>query len=169
MNRKWIVWMGFWLFALPWCVIGVSASEPVTVVEKEFLWSSPNLEETEIPGPPAGARKGIVQKGPALGDFAYKTYFDRNGTPPPYPFLRPLKEGSPFARIVGSALCFQEAEEGSPDRHPVPAPPREACGALPALRAQPGTPCPPLLPPPGQGEPVRDGGLFVPGGEGDFL
>jgi hypothetical protein len=114
MNRKWIVWMGVWFLALPWCLAGVSASEPVTVVEKEFFWSSPNIEEMEIPGPPAAGRKGAVQKGLVLGDFAYKTYFDRNGTPPPYPFLQPLKEGSSFARIVDGRLVFKKPKKEVP-------------------------------------------------------
>lgn len=82
-NRKRILLIPFLFFFL-WPA-GRALGETFQLVEKEFLWRSPNLIQTD-------SLQKYETKLPLLGSLSFKNYFDRYGTHPSLPFLRFLKE-----------------------------------------------------------------------------
>jgi hypothetical protein len=82
---------------------GFVSGEAFQLVEKEFLWRSPNLIQTE-------SLQTYETKLPALGSLSFKNYFDRYGTHPSHPFLRPLKEKNvTSAQIEKGYILFRRA------------------------------------------------------------
>jgi hypothetical protein len=82
---------------------GFASGDTFQLVEKEFLWRSPNLIQTD-------SVQKYDAKLPPLRSLSYKNYFDRHGTHPSYPFLRPLKEKNvTIAQIEKGQILFRRA------------------------------------------------------------
>jgi len=129
--------IGFFLYAAilffgP-CLEQVLAN-PSVVVEKEYFWSSPNLN-------PVTAKDGVSRrvskkKSLSLGSLSYKTYFDTYGSPPPFNFLQALKEGgNGLALIQDTHLVFSKTGKRIPLNHSLI--PIGANGAPPYLLSVP--------------------------------
>ncbi len=107
-----LILIGF--FLLGGWIREVSA-DSFRVVEKEFFWASSNLTEIDSARDPQVRRSiGREIKG-VLGDLAYQTHFDRHGTPPPLPFLIPLKDAGGFlATIENRQILFMKTGKKVP-------------------------------------------------------
>ena len=119
-NRKTILIIAF-LFSILWPA-GRAKGETFQLVEKEFLWTSPNLIQTD-----SLQKNGT--KLPRLGSLSFKNYFDRYGIHPSFPFLRPLKEKNlTIAQIEKEQILFRKTGKRIPLNrslvpswgHPVP-------------------------------------------------
>lgn len=91
------------LLFLPW---EQGRAESFKVVEKDFLWLSPNLEQVDsaqAPLPQALSRREPLQAS------SYRNYFYHHGAFPSFDFLQPLQEGdSRLARIQDGHILFRE-------------------------------------------------------------
>jgi len=82
--------------------------ETFQLVEKEILWTSPNLIQ-------ADSLQKYETKLPPLASLSFKNYFDRYGTHPSYPFLRPLKEKKlTIAQIEKGHILFRKTGKRVP-------------------------------------------------------
>jgi hypothetical protein len=105
-NRKTILIIPF-VFVILWSA-GPVAGEPFQLVEKEFLWTSPNLIQTD-------PLQKYDPKLPPLASLSFKNYFDRYGTHPSLPFLRPLKEKNiTIAQIERGQILFRKTGKRVP-------------------------------------------------------
>jgi len=87
---------------------GRALGESFQLVEKEFLWTSPNLIQTD-------PLQTYETKLPPLGSLSFKNYFDRHGTRPSFPFLRPLKEKNvTIAQIEKGGILFRKTGKRVP-------------------------------------------------------
>lgn len=105
-NRKSFLIVTF-LFFISWPA-GLASGEMFQLVEKEFLWTSPNLIPTD-------SLQTDETKLPSLGSLSFKNYFDRHGTHALLPFLRPLKEKNVrIARIEKGDILFRKTGKSVP-------------------------------------------------------
>lgn len=105
-SKKRILIIPFFLFLL-WPA-GRALGETLQVVDKDFLWTSPNLIQ-------ADSVQKFVTKLPSLGSLSFKNYFDRYGTHPSFPFLRPLKEKNvTVAQIEKGHILFRKTGKRVP-------------------------------------------------------
>jgi hypothetical protein len=105
-DRKRILIIPF-LFLAVWPA-GRALGETFQLVGKEFLWTSPNLIQTD------SLQKNWT-KLPRLGSLSFKNYFDRYGTHPSLPFLRPLKEKNvTIAQIEKGHILFRKTGKRVP-------------------------------------------------------
>ena len=96
----------FFLFLL-WPA-GRATGETFQLVEKEFLWRSPNLTQTD-------SVQKYDTKLPPLRSLSFKNYFDRYGTHPSLPFLHPLKEKNVLiAQIEKGHILFRKTGKRVP-------------------------------------------------------
>jgi len=87
---------------------GRAAGETFQLVEKEFLWTSPNLIPTD-------SLQTDETKLSPLASLSFKNYFDRHGTHPSFPFLSPLKEKTvSIAKIKEGQLLFGKTGKSVP-------------------------------------------------------
>jgi hypothetical protein len=87
---------------------GFASGETFQLVEKEFLWTSPNLVQTDF-------LQKYETKLPPLGSLSFKNYFDRFGTHPSLPFLRPLEEKNvTIAQIEKGHILFRKTGKKVP-------------------------------------------------------
>ncbi len=95
------------VFVIFWSA-GPVAGEPFQLVEKEFLWTSPNLIHTE-------SVQKLTTNLPPLASLSFRNYFDRYGTHPSLPFLRPLKEKNiTIAQIEKGQILFRKTGKRVP-------------------------------------------------------
>jgi len=100
-DRNWILIIPFLSFIL-W-PIGGATGETFQVVQKDFLWLSPNLIQVDSARP-------YETRLPPLASLSFKNYFDRFGTHPLLPFLRPLKaKNVTIAQIDKGHILFRKA------------------------------------------------------------
>ncbi len=105
-DRKRILIIPF-LFLILWPA-GRALGETLQVVDKDFLWTSPNLIQ-------ADSVQKFVTKLPSLGSLSFNNYFDRYGTHPSLPFLRPLKEKNvTIAQIEKGHILFRKTGKRVP-------------------------------------------------------
>ena len=89
-----------------------SRGESFKVVEKDFLWLSPNLESAEAAQD--GASQALSRREP-LHASSYRNYFYHHGAPPAFDFLQPLLEGdSRLARIQDGHILFRQTGQRVP-------------------------------------------------------
>ena len=89
-----------------------SRGESFKVVEKDFLWLSPNLESAEAAQD--GASQALSRREP-LHASSYRNYFYHHGAPPAFDFLQPLLEGdSRLARIQDGHILFRQTGQKVP-------------------------------------------------------
>ena len=109
-------------------------ASPSIVVEKEHLWSSPNLNP--VTAKEGSSRSVGKKRSISLGSLSYKTYFDTYGSPPPFNFLLTLKEGgNGLALIQDTHLVFSKTWKKMPLNHSLI--PAGANGAPPYLLSVP--------------------------------
>jgi len=91
-----------------------TAAGTFQVVTKDFLWSSPNLTQADLPQ--KGDEKGRPKKPSVpLGTLSYQSHFESYGTAPPLDFLLPLKQGrSPLAEIRNGHILFRKTGKKLP-------------------------------------------------------
>jgi hypothetical protein len=95
------------LFLFLWPA-GRALGETFQLVEKQFLWTSPNLIQTD----PLHKYENML---PPLGSLSFKNYFDRYGTHPSLPFLRPLKDKKvTIAQIEKGQILFRKTGKRVP-------------------------------------------------------
>jgi hypothetical protein len=105
-NRKTVLIVTF-LFFILWPA-GRTSGEMFQLVEKEFIWTSPNLIPTD-------SLQTDETKLPPLGSLSFKNYFDRHGTHALLPFLRPLKEKNVrIAQIEKGDILFRKTGKNVP-------------------------------------------------------
>jgi len=91
------------LLFLPW---EQGRAESLKVIEREFLWLSPNLDAAEAAQDVAS--QALSRREP-LHTSSYRNYFYHHGAPPPFDFLQPLLEGETrLARIQDGHILFRQ-------------------------------------------------------------
>ena len=109
------------------------------VIEGEFLWISPNLIRQAPTSLRPASRGTPTKKKESLRFQSFRNHFDRFGSYPSYPFLKPLQEGpSVLARVQGSHLEFPRTGETVP--LDLSALPTQAAPVPPSLLGIPGLP-----------------------------
>ena len=100
------------LFALSLCLVLLflpweqGRGESFKVIEKDFLWLSPNLEPAEAAQD--GASQALSRREP-LHASSYRNYFYHHGAPPSFDFLQALLEGETrLARIQDGHILFRQ-------------------------------------------------------------
>ncbi len=93
--------------------VGHALGEPIQTVEKDFLWSSSNL--TEVTPLRMKQDPDQIRGTSPVRERSYRNYFDQNGGPPPYPFLRSMKGVHPsIAQIMDGCILFPKTGEKVP-------------------------------------------------------
>jgi len=87
---------------------GHASGEMFQLVEKDFLWISPNLILVD-------SARTYETKLPSLASFSFKNYFDSYGTHPSLPFLSSLKEKTvSIAKIKEGQILFGKTGKSVP-------------------------------------------------------
>jgi len=84
-------------------------AETFKVVDTEFFWSSSNFTKAEPIEDRMSKGKAPRKESIPLGEISYQDHFTLHGTPPPFHFLSPLKEGdSSLAEINDGHIFFRK-------------------------------------------------------------
>jgi len=104
-----------WKFKILISILVITSAAPYNalsgtfkVVDNDFLWISPNLKETELPGIHNFDMSFISENFP-LGHLAHDKYFEQHGFSPPLNFLQSLRRGyNSLAQLKGKDIIFHK-------------------------------------------------------------
>jgi len=112
-------------------------AEGFELVEKDFLWTSSNLKETQPLQPMSQLKNQREKKVQPIKALSYKSYLDQKGSHPPYPFLKPInKDNRSVAVIKNGRLIFKKTSRSIPLN--TPSFPQGASPVPPYLLSTPG-------------------------------